>query len=365
MGSKPPNDALGYLDDLREAVLSSTFIQLILPNKSNVGKLLLAARWEASLRVAEQTPEVCDIAVAVISSLGFCRIYGISVPPDLKKQLKSPLPIELLAPAIFKMLRLLELSTEDARSLPSRFDNSEAFEDLSHCTSILHSLMELWAMYIIIDDEYRLSLKENTDVFFEERMHRLLDAFTVLDAEVQGEEQLHILSIVTELPLLDNWRKMLAKPYRKHLPWWLDGTLEEAATQVRRSIMNEDIFGEIEPKVLSFASALPISARSNFEAFDPVENFVLAAATSGLLGEVTNIVANAALGLSLDPLGILRNLEIDEPRLRTNPVWCLDQLAAVIQFPAIKRHLLDIFVKHQIFVPASVVEEILKSDKET
>lgn len=365
MSSSHPNDALGYLDDLREALLSSTFIQLILPNKRNVDKSLLAERWEASLRIAKQTPEVCDIAVAVISSFGFCRIYGISVPPDLKKRLKSPLPIELLAPAISGMLRLLELSTEDARSLPSRFDNSEAFEDLSHCTSILHSLMELWAMYIIIDDEYRLSLKENTDVYFEEKMHRLLDAFTVLDAEVQSEEQLQILSIVTELPLLDNWRKMLAKPYRKHLPWWLDGTLEEAATQVRRSIMNENIFGGIEPKVLSFDSALPISVQSNFEAFAPVENFVLAAAPSGLLEEVTNVVANAASGLRIDPLGVLQKLEIDEPRLRTNPVWCLDQLAAVIPFPAIKRQLLDTFVKHQIFVPASVVEEILKIEKET
>lgn len=365
MGSNPPNDALGYLDDLREAVFSPLYIQLIPSTKSNVDKFLLAARWEASLRTAEQTPEVCDIAVAVISSLGFCRIYGISVPLDLKSGLTSPLPIELLAPAISGMLRQLELSTEEAKALPSRFDNSEPFEDLSLCTNILHSVMELWAMYIIIDNEYNLCLSESNDPSFVAQMNRLLDAYSALDAEVQRDEQICLLSIATELPLLDNWRKMLAKPYRKHLPWWLDGTLEEAATQIRRSIMSEDLFGGTEPKVLSIASARPASPHRKSDGFAPAENFVLAAAPGGLLGEVADIIVKAASGLGLDHLGILRDLEIDEPRLRTNPVWCLDQLAVAIPVPSIKRHLLDLFIRHQIFVPGPVVEDILNSEKDT
>lgn len=362
MSSTTHNDALGYLDDLREAILSRS-MQLLLPTERNVGNPTLGARWEASMQVAEQTPEVRDTAVAVISALGFCRIYGITLPLDLKTLLTSPLPVELLAPAIAGMLHMLESATDDARTLPARFDNSEPLEDRSHCTSILHSLMELWAMYIVVDDEYqhRLGQGRSNDSSFVAWMHRLLDAFSALDAEVQRDEQMRLLSVATELPLLDNWRKMLAQPFREHLPWWLDGALEEAATQVRRDIICESIFGGTEPAGVSPALAHAVSPRSNSDAFAAVENFVLAAAPSGLLGEVTNIVVKAASGLSLDPLGVLRDLEIDEPRLRTNPVWCLDRLAAAVPFPEIKRQLLDIFVKHQIFVPASVAEEILNS----
>jgi hypothetical protein len=221
-------------------------MQLLLPTERNVGNPTLGARWEASMQVAEQTPEVRDTAVAVISALGFCRIYGITLPLDLKTPLTSPLPVELLAPAIAGMLHMLESATDDARTLPARFDNSEPLEDRSHCTSILHSLMELWAMYIVVDDEYQHNLNEGSDNFFNALMHQLLAAFSSLDAEVQRDEQKHLLSIATELPLLDNWRKMLAEPYCEHLPWWLDGTLEEAAVEVRRSVLSVGILDDPE-----------------------------------------------------------------------------------------------------------------------
>ncbi len=284
MSSTTQSDALGYLDDLREAI-QSPFIQLLLPAERNVGNSLLAARSEASLRVAEQTPEVCDTAVAVVSALGFCRIYGISVPLDLKTRLSSPLPSELLTPAIYGMLRLLESSTDDARALPSRFDNSEPLEDRSHCTSILHSLMELWAMYIVVDDEYQYSLGKSNDPSFGAWMHRLLDAFSALDTEVQRDEQIRLLSVATELPLLENWRKMLTQPYREHLPWWLDGTLEEAAEEVRQYIETDRT---LEPKTIqSWSNALTLLAQRKQE-IELQEDYNDLAASSG---DVTGPVA--------------------------------------------------------------------------
>jgi hypothetical protein len=156
---------------------------------------------------------------------------------------------------------------------------------------------------------------------------------------------------------------MLVQEYRQTLPWWLDGTLEEVAAEVHRDIMSESLLGQSDrassfPEV-DYQASIPFTSYS----MGFVPDFVLAASPSGLLGEVVKIVVKAASELSIDALGVLRDLEIDEPRLRTNPVWCLDQLSEKIPFPALKRQLLDVFVKYQVFIPAAVVEEILKDEK--
>lgn len=138
---------------------------------------------------------------------------------------------------------MLDLAIDDSRALPDRFDGSEPVEDVSHCTSLLHLLMELWAIFIVVDDEYQ---NEPFDLKcfpspFGALVRRLLDRFSALDGELQREEQLCLLSVATELPLLENWRQMLVEPYRDPLPWWLDGTLEEAAMRVKERVVNFDV----------------------------------------------------------------------------------------------------------------------------
>jgi len=73
-------------------------------------------------------------------------------------------------------------------------------------------------------------------------MRRLLDALATLDDQLQQDEQIRLLSVATEMSLLDNWRKMLAEPYRDPLPWWLDGRLEAAADEMRQFIDSDQTF---------------------------------------------------------------------------------------------------------------------------
>jgi hypothetical protein len=304
MSATTNDDALGYLEDLREAI-RSPFIHFLLPNVVILRNSPSAARWEASLRLAEQRPDVRDTAVAIISALGFCRIYGIMIPIDLKTQLASPLPIELLAPAISGMLRLLESSTDDARTLPSRFDDSEPLEDRSHCSSILHSLMELWAMYIVVDDEYQRCLSDSHDPSFKPWMHRLLDAFSRLDAEVQRDEQIQLLSIAAELPLLDNWRKMLAEPYREYLPWWLDGTLEDAALKVHLDILKNNDWDVPETQGRSVTIA---NQTTNAFSFAVDTEYAMAAAEDlSPLSDSSKTINQSIIYLSTHFLDILRH----------------------------------------------------------
>lgn len=265
-------DALGYLDELREA-LQSPYMQLLFspgfesdesiqkaiaarfgnrPPLQNVGEETpfvenaTESRWEMIARIAEQAEDVRANAIAVISALGFCRLYGISLPSDIKTKLSSPLPAELLVPAVVDALRMLEIATDDARALPIRFDSSEPLEDRSHCTSLLHLIMELWAIFNVVDDEYQrdISERQKLDSPFGVWMHRLLNAFAALDDELQRDEQIRLLSVAAELPLLANWRKMLVVPYSDPLPWWLDGTLEAIAAQTAREIIELPPLGQ-------------------------------------------------------------------------------------------------------------------------
>jgi len=229
------NDPLGYIDDLTEALASSNW-QALFPRNALPGSD--AARWQSASQVAERNPEFPEDAFAIVSSLGFCRLYGITLPDDTEQILSSPLTAEVLVPAIIQSLQLLQSATEEARALPDRFDSAEPLEDRSYCTSLLHQLMELWGAFIVIDDEYQhyLCAEQSMDSPFAVWMRRLLDAFNGLDDELQRDEQVQLLSIATELPLMENWRKMLVPPFRDSLPWWLDGTLEEAADATRRLI---------------------------------------------------------------------------------------------------------------------------------
>lgn len=262
MISTDSNDPLGYVDELREA-LGSPYMQLVFHGSSDARAEVLesltarpgtaftksslssfgdtacklSARWELAEQVAEKVPALREDAIAVVAALGFCRLYGINVPSDIKSVLGVPLPPELLVPAIDETLRILHSATDDARTLPEQFDGGEPIEDRSYCTSLLHLLMELWALFVVVDDEYQkhiCEVEQGSNSLFAILMRRLLDGFAALDDELQRNEQIRLLSVATELPLLDNWRRMLAKPYRELLPWWLDGTLEAAAEGVRQ-----------------------------------------------------------------------------------------------------------------------------------
>jgi hypothetical protein len=152
------------------------------------------------------------------------------------------LPEQAIQAGIQQLHTVLAIILTQARALPSQFDNAEPFEDLGHCTSLLHLRMEVWAAFVTLDDAYdRLNIqgtecRQDLNV----KLDQILTAIETLDDLLQEEQYLELLSIVTSLPLLRNWKLMLAESYRTDLPWWLNGTLEEAAARIERSILRDE-----------------------------------------------------------------------------------------------------------------------------
>lgn len=203
-----------------------------------------ARHWPSKEEVFVSYPELQALANKLVSALGYCRIYGIQLPKEVDQLLTGQWPRELIVAAVEELKRILKVATEHASSLPRDFDEAEPLEDRDYCMSVLHLAMETWAMFVAIDEQYQLHLDrgDGLDMTFSRIFNELQDALDSFDTQVQKEEQMKLLSIATELPLLENWRSMLAEPFRTRLPWWLDGELEAKAEQVRQEIESDQTF---------------------------------------------------------------------------------------------------------------------------
>jgi len=249
MSDTSNKDPLGYIDELRTAI-----VEVAACNDSSgyVGKLARAlgelplaatqlppdsdalAQWATAAELATTNRELCGYAFVALVAIGYCRLYGIGLPSAAEQVLAQPMPPALLVPAIHAALNLLQAATAHAHELPARFDDAEPLEDMHVCTSGLHSRMETWAMLVAIDDAYQcyLNCRRADQAVFADWLQQLRAADDAFTAALQQPEQMRLLSVATELPLLENWRKMLAGEYRELLPWWLDGTLEQIAADM-------------------------------------------------------------------------------------------------------------------------------------
>lgn len=204
MSDTRDNDPLGYVDELRT---------------------VLAA---APLTTGNASPaEVGQAAYLALRNIGYCQLYGITLPPELQ----PAFPGSTVVAAIDDFLCLLLAATSNAKQLPSDFDWADPDEAVDCCTSVLHDRMEVWAAFIGIQAVYKSARKREPALrdLLSFRMCQLWHTIKSLDDVLQQPEQMQLLSAATERPLLDNWRKMLAGKYRKLPPWWLDGTLEQLA----------------------------------------------------------------------------------------------------------------------------------------
>ena len=121
-----------------------------------------------------------------------------------------------------------------AKQLGEDFDEAASFEDVDLCADTLLCRMTGWAVFTALDESFQEAL-ECTDSLDTRRatwMNEVLELFDELDESLQTSENLHLLSTVASLPLLDNLRAMLTEPHKEPLPWWLDGRLEEIAEGV-------------------------------------------------------------------------------------------------------------------------------------
>jgi hypothetical protein len=229
-------DPMGYVGELRDS-LCRLLGQLRGLSGADIGVAMPGSQPDP------RTAEFGSAAYLVIMNLGFCRLYGIDVPTDLATQIREALSPEVICTAARVLASVLTTAIEDAEALPSRFDDSEAIEDQSICTEVLHQLMDFWAVFVVIDDEYQSRMcKEAPLGDLSATMDGVLEGFQALDDLLQREERLRLLSVATELPLLEHWRRMLAAPFRETPPWWIDGTLEAVAQATSREILSQDAY---------------------------------------------------------------------------------------------------------------------------
>lgn len=212
-------DSLDYITDLRNSldspVAKSVFDNTVVPFEE------LDENAKA---------ELCSM----VSALGFIRLYGIDVPVDVAIRLATfsvacaatTTEFHMMHVANYRAYKLMTIITDMAQSFPERFDEDDLEE--GEIADIFHMLMELWA----IRTAARSSLPNVR------RAVKLWDVDNIL----QHKNLKEILSIVTSLPLFDNWRKMLVKPYCDELPWWLDGTLEKVAKKIGDDIDDDEVY---------------------------------------------------------------------------------------------------------------------------
>ena len=139
-----------------------------------------------------------------------------------------------------RLASLLPQWTEEAQRLEQRLDRVDGEVEANDlCFDLLEARMEAWAAFVAIDEAYQACLVERSAqrAEFATVIDRLLDQTEELDRQMQ--DQLALLSLVAPYPLLDNWRKLLGKPYENVLPWWLDGSLETAFERTQQRLLSD------------------------------------------------------------------------------------------------------------------------------
>lgn len=224
-------DPLGYRDEVLRAMSDPIASKLFALRSGEMALTSDSQTWPDKHSVFDSNPGILGVANRIVSSVGHCRVFGIAISNEVASSLDGPWPPELIVAGIEELNRTLRVAIEQAERLPRTFDESEPLEDRDHCTGFLHLAMESWAMFVSIEEQYQLHLEKHNDLDspFSLLMDLLIDKIEALDRRMQSQEVLEILSVATELPLLENWRKMLAEPYRSTPPWWLDGTLEKVS----------------------------------------------------------------------------------------------------------------------------------------
>ncbi len=215
--------------------------------------------WEY-LKTISRNEFLCEAAYAVVRYLGYCRLYGIELPTDVNMRITERLLLYLFVPASVELIRRIKFAISSAKELSARFDDAEPLEDIKLCTSALHLLMQIWAATLALEEGYRFYLTKtcDTESKLAQQFDRVLEQVHSLDSVLQQGESIRLLSVATSLPLLENWRLMLAAPFREQSPWWLDGRLEEAAREIEHEI---DTSFPLNPTVVQdYSSRLPFSS---------------------------------------------------------------------------------------------------------
>jgi hypothetical protein len=304
-------DYFGYLDDLRWAA-GLPEIRSALEHQRPSSATDAVEQWRALGAAPKITLDI-SATYLLLSSLGFCRIGGVALPPDVARVLEHPLPAHVLVGALRALIHALEHLAADARELPERFDDAEPIEDVALCTSVLHQLMQTWAAFVAVNESYQeyLNAGGSSSGEFGRLMNEALGAFDRADEITQSDEQLRLLSVAVELPLLENLRRMLKGSFKETLPWWLDGTLERIAASKGDS-SHEVIRGcEATGGRSTLRSAAALLIRRNQEIGAENSSYPLAANSRRAVGGVEEMLFQTRFPVAEDPQVSVR-LQLNE-----------------------------------------------------
>jgi hypothetical protein len=164
-------------------------------------------------------------ALAVAAVLGQTRLFGVDPGPELDGRL----PPALAAAAVDGLEAALPGWAEAVQKLDAGYDGEWRTDGDEDCSRLLEDRMRTWGALVAV----REAADERPELGpLVERARAVGEAF---DRWLRSQEE--ELSAVVGLPLLSNWKGLLAPPYRDPLPWWLDGTLEAAAARVRQTAL--------------------------------------------------------------------------------------------------------------------------------
>lgn len=217
--SRTIQDGLGCLVDLREALKDRRLAEFkgLTPE-------------DAASDAFAPGPAGCEGALHLAVMIGRSRLFAAQEASD-----DTVLPIAVGCAAGLELQRQIEDTVARASHLYEDWVQVSQMEREELTAGLLENRMDIWAAVIAI----------------EESGHRWIEAgggeharlFSVLGSACQACEQLddvlcedlETLSTAACLPvLLHNWRLFLGEQFRSHLPWWLDGTLEETAARLER-----------------------------------------------------------------------------------------------------------------------------------
>lgn len=183
---------------------------------------------------AEPTASACEAAYDLAAALGLCRLGEVELPAELDGTLDEE---TCHAAAAHAQRHIEQVMTRFKINVGPDAGDSGIAELEDATLWILESRHELWAAETaLIEAIDEFSQGDKLDQF-----SRVLDN---LQSRISDLDRLMIdhaseFGAAAELPLLENWRSALSADNRADMPWWLDGTIETAATRAMGRAMRQ------------------------------------------------------------------------------------------------------------------------------
>jgi hypothetical protein len=210
------SDPAGCLDELRAALSQPELEALEHPAKQ-----------------APAIPGACKAALQVAFALGYCRLYGVAIEEDLDGVLPAQTALAAATALHQRLAEMARLVGEGDE--PEREREGSAVlltEDEEFFLDLLEGRMDAWAAFTAIEEALQdcLAAPAAEADPLEDQLDKAVDLLVEAAADLDERmcRQVKRLAVAADTNLLDNWRALLAEPWREPWPWWLDGTLEAA-----------------------------------------------------------------------------------------------------------------------------------------